>query len=736
MRPVSSSILHPLRIAFVVAATLASAADAVAEASESQPPPVPADAPYKNPDLPMDVRVRDLIGRMTLEEKASQLEVQSAAIPRLGVPTFQWWSEGIHGMARAGAATQFPQAIALAATWDPELVQRIASATASEARAKLDPAGTRYRGISIWAPCVNLTRDPRWGRIEEAYGEDPHLVSRLGVAFVRGLQGDHPTYLKTVAAPKHLAVHSQETGRAKLMVNVSDRLLHEYYLPAFRATVVEGKAASMMAAFSGVRGYPCSANRWLLTEMLRQRWGFEGAVVSDWGGVRNLQTQFGLAGSEEEAVAMALAAGLDVPCNPKPIVEATISAVNKGLLSRELLDRALYRSLMLRFRLGTFDPPERVPYATVDPAVVGSLEHRKLALEAATKCFVLLKNEPIEPGYGFDRLLPLSVRELKSIAVIGPYADVLQTGAYSGTPSGPAPTPLQAIDDLSGDRVRVLSVKWGDFHRRPERPTVEQCVKAASEADVAIVIAGLNNRIEREGNDRPNTDLPREQLELIQEVLKANPATIVVLQGGSPMAINWLRDHVPAILLVWYPGEVGSISLARTLFGQYNPSGRLPMTWYLSDADLTDIGDYDITKGRTYLYLRKPPLYPFGFGLSYSAFDYQNLRLERDTLEAGDILGLSVEVANRGPMDGDEVVQCYVRDVESDIVVPLKQLRGFARVTIPAGQSRTVTLSLPVGDWAYWDEKTSGFVVAPGEYEVMVGASSADIRLRRTVRVR
>lgn len=698
----------------------------------SRPAPLtpPDDAPYRNPDLPVDVRVRDLIQWMTLDEKAGQIQMQSPEIRRLRVPACNWWSEGIHGVSRAGAATVFPQCIGMASSWNPDLLFRVADATSSEARAKADPKGLiRYRGLTYWCPTVNLARDPRWGRVEETYGEDPVLTGRLGVAFVRGLQGDDPKYLKVAATPKHFALHSQETERTRRCFDASERMLYEYYFPAFRECFVEGKAASVMTAFSGINKIPCTANSWLITDVLRKEWGFKGAVVTDWRAVSHLTDAMAYTKTRQEAVTAVLKAGVDVMCDrdQPPLIQSTINAIKDGELTEAELDRSLTEALTVRFRLGMFDPPERVPYSKIPASIVGSPPHMAFALEAARQSMVLLKNEPIAKSFGYPRLLPLDPRLLESVAVLGPNANVNYYGAYSGEPAGPAPKILAAVRQVLPASARLQSARWGD---------TEAALRIAAESDLAIVVLGLNGKLEHEGIDRPTIDLPKDQQEFIEKILKVNPSTLVVVQAGSPLALNWIQENVPAILLNWYPGEQGAVALAEVITGQCNPSGKLPITFYKSDADLLPLDEYDITKGRTYMYFAKPVLYPFGYGLSYSSYEYKNLRLESSSLASDGKTTMSLDVTNTSEVDGAEIVQLYMRPNGWPVAMPLRRLIDFQRVDVPKGQTRTVQLTVRVRDLAYWDEKSHGFVTPSGTYDLQVGASSTDIRLTGKVEVK
>lgn len=701
------------------------------------------DWPCLDPDLPVEQRVADMLGRMTLEEKAWQLEMDPPAIPRLNIPpNYNWWSEGIHGVGRAGEATVFPAAIAMGATWDPALIERVASAIADEARAKHHHSdGGRYRGLTYWFPTVNLIRDPRWGRIEETYSEDPALTTAMGLAVVRGLQGDDPKYLKIAATPKHFAVHSQETLRFKSIHQVSQRQLREYYLPAFRACFVEGGAVSVMSAFNGVNGRPCTANRWLLTELLREEWGFEGAVVTDWGAPRLLRKGYELVETDAEAAALSLIAGVDVLCEHRPMAEHVLSAIERGLIDEAVVDQAVGRNLAVRMRLGLFDPPRRVPFAQVPAETIGKPEHVELARQLCEQSVVLLKNEPADGVTGDRPLLPLDGRMLSSVAVVGPYAENFLFGAYSGKPANPPIGLVEGLRERLDPRVLLHHVPW---HRKArgqrKQRIIEDSLEAAFEADVAIVVVGLSRRIEREGSDRQDMGLPRDEQEFVQRVLAANPATVVVLQNGSPVTINWIDEHAPAILEAWYPGEQGGRAIARVLLGDVSPAARLPMTFYDSLDQLPPIDDYDITRGRTYMYLEDQPLYPFGHGLTYTRFDYTSLRItpgqlaiNRITPVTGDgkpVVNVSFDLTNAGEHDSDEVAQLYLRDVESSMTQPRKKLVGFQRVHVPAGQTRRVTLPITARDLAYWDESAAGWRIEPGAFELQAGASAADVRLR------
>ena len=459
-------------------------------------------AGFRDPDRPLDERVEDLLRQLTLEEKAGQMDEICQPIERLGIPGYSWWSECIHGVGRAGKATVFPVAIGLAATWDTGLVGRVATVISDEARAKHQGSRTeRYHGLTYWAPAVDLARDPRWGRIEETFGEDPHLVSQMGLTMVRSLQGDDPRYLKVAATPKHFAVHSQETDRHWKSFDVSERWLHEYYLAPFRTCFVAGNAASVMTAYSGFNGMPCTMHRWLLTELLRGEWKFDGAVVTDWGAPRHLQKSFKMVGTDEDAVAAALRAGVDVLCQHDscdfPNMYPTIlNAVKLGIVKETEIDAAVRRSLRVRFRLGMFDPPERVPYEKLTPDILASPTNAAVALQASREAIVLLKNARV-PGRGNPTpILPLDLRHLESIAVLGSHADRVYLGNYSGTPALPAVTTYAGITNRVGNQLIVRTVPWIEIDRNKKKPetgdeqrrSVAAAVKAARDSDVAVVV--------------------------------------------------------------------------------------------------------------------------------------------------------------------------------------------------------------------------------------------------------
>ncbi|PYI55126.1 glycoside hydrolase family 3 C-terminal domain-containing protein [Paenibacillus flagellatus] len=696
---------------------------------------------YLQPDAPLDARVDDLVSRLTLEEKLSQLVHDSAEIERLGIPKYNWWNESLHGVARAGTATVFPQAIGLAATFSPERLHEVASAIADEGRAKhhefvrQGDRGT-YKGLTFWAPNVNLFRDPRWGRGHETYGEDPYLTSRLGVAYVRGLQGDDPRYLKAAATPKHFAVHSgPEADRHSFDSIVGPKDLRETYLPAFRACVVEGKAVSVMGAYNRVNGEPCCGSKTLLTDILRGEWGFDGYVVSDCGAIEDFHEHHRVTATAFESAAMALNNGCELNCGS--MFRHLPEAMKAGLVSEETVTEAVRRLFKVRFRLGQFDPDERVPYASIPYEVVDSEEHRALNVQAARESIVLLKNE--------NGLLPLSPG-LRSIAVIGPNADdrdVLM-GNYHGTASKPV-TLVEGVRAAVSPATRVYYAKGCDLINkqgndqitRGDRFLFSEAISAAERADAVVLCLGLSPRIEGEQGDAFNSeaagdkvrlDLPSVQQKLMEELHALGKPIVLVLLNGSAVSVNWADEHIPAIVEAWYPGGEGGTAVADVLFGRHNPAGRLPVTFVRSLDDLPPFDDYAM-KGRTYRYLEREPLYPFGYGLSYTSFAYSGLTLSAEAVEAGEPIEVGVTVTNAGGLAGDEVVQLYVERPDATVPVPRAELRGVSRIGLAPGESRTVTFAL--------DAEALSIVGAdgerrlePGTFRVHVGGRQPDERSR------
>jgi beta-glucosidase len=683
-----------------------------------------ADAPFAGrvPDW-ADDRVRELIAQMTFAEKIQQLANDAPAIPRLGLAAYGYWSEGLHGVLTDGA-TSFPQAIALASAWDPELLARVASAISDEARGFNLKSG---KGLTYWSPVINMLRDPRWGRFEESYSEDPWLMARLGVAFVRGLQGSDPKYLKAVSTPKHYAGNNSEYNRHNGSSDIDEQLLHEYYLPAFAATVTESGAFSVMAAYNEVNGVPAAANPLLLKDILRDTWGFAGYVVSDCDAVADIANSHHWTSTLAEAAARALLAGTDLNCG-RTYPDHLQEALDQGLIAESDVDRALTRVLRARFLLGEFDPASDVPYAAIGKDVIESQAHADLALEAARAAIVLLKN---------DGLLPLDRQTLHSLAVIGPHGDDVYLGGYSGNPSHRT-SPLSGLRAaLAGPGGVTIGYEQGcTITGTKDQDAMDRAAELARNSDVAVVFVGTSQDVLREEMDRPDWSLPGAQGDLIQTVYAANPRTVVVLVTAGPLAVDWAQENVPAIFTAFYDGQEQGGAIADVLLGNSNPGGKLTTTWYTGDATLPPIGDYDLRKGRTYLYYQGAPLYPFGYGLSYTSFAYSGLRVLPGVIRPDEATTVSVDVKNTGGRAGDEVVQLYVHDAFASVPRPLKELRGFQRVHLESGQSKTVSVPLAGKDLAYWDVAAHAWRVADGLFDIAVGSSSADLRLQGTLTVR
>jgi beta-glucosidase len=837
--------------------------------SFAQNVPSQSQAPYLDPSKPISERVDDLISRMTFEEKASQVVNQARAIPRLQVPAYDWWSEALHGVANAGTATVFPEPIGLAATFDSPLIHDMAIVIGTEARAKHNQAvraGRRdiMEGLDFWSPNVNIFRDPRWGRGQETYGEDPFLTSLMGVAFVTGLQGDDPQYLRVIATPKHFAVHSgPEPSRHTIDIQVSKHDMEDTYLPAFRATVTEGKAESIMCAYNRVNGQPACANTFLLKDQLRAAWKFRGYVVSDCDAIVDIFKGHQFTKSQAEAAAVSMKTGMDNECADF-FTRATdnsdyvpfIDAVKQGLMSEKDLDVSLKRLFTARFRLGMFDPPEMVAYARTPDSEIDSDAHRALALKAANESIVLLKNNGV---------LPLGP-SIKKIVVVGPLAESVRVlhGNYSGTASH-ATTALDGIrkqipaevtflpgmnflrpptvipsavlstedgsaglkgeyfasDNFSGtpqvvrvdkfvdlqlfhpdasaltppEGMKDFSVRWTGFLTPSESgsyqigltgsmnqlwidgqilvddlslhdPTsaiktlqlekghryavkleyarggfgtkfvwlnvisdpVADAVAAAKQSDVVIAVVGITSQLEGEemkvevpgfqGGDRTSLDLPKEEEDLLEALKGAGKPLVVVLMNGSALSVNWASEHADAILDAWYSGEEGGTAIAQTLAGVNNPAGRLPVTFYKGVDQLPTFEDYAM-KNRTYRYFQGQPLYPFGYGLSYSKFEYSNLKLSSPKLKAGKALDVDIDVKNASPAEGDEVVELYL-NFPKRAGAPIRALRGFTRVHLSPSAFQHVHLTLSPRDLSLVSE-SGDRIVAAGAYTVSVG---------------
>lgn len=691
--------------------------------------------PFRDPGLPVTDRVDDLVERLNSSEKIGQLRHGSPEIERLGIPAYNWWNECLHGVARAGVATVFPQAIGLAASFNRNLFTRVFQAVATEARAKHHAAARMgdfriYRGLTYWSPNINIFRDPRWGRGQETYGECPWLTSHLAKAMIRALQEVQGHHVKLVATPKHFAVHSgPEEGRHSFDAQVSDKDLFETYLPAFRAAIVEAGALSIMTAYNRVNGEACSASHRLLVDILRKRWRFRGFVVSDCGAVADMHTGHGVASSMAEAAAMALREGCDLNCGGafKHLGEA----LEAGLISEEDVNRSLERVLTARFRLGMFDPPERVPFASIPLSEVDCAEHRQLSLEAARQSIVLLRNE--------GDFLPLP-DSLRTIAVIGPNADSREVllGNYHGMPSESV-TALEGIRARVSEETRVIYQPGCEVtaieHRlnAPDRYFAE-AVLAADEADVAILVLGLGSQLEGEegahylagrSGDREDLLLPEIQRELLARILETGTPVVVVLISGGPVSLGDQLDEVTSLVQQFYPGQEGGRALAEVLFGDYSPAGRLPVTVYKSITDLPPFEDYRM-EGRTYRFFRGTPEFPFGFGLSYARFSYRDLHLEPAEVPVGGDVLVSVEVKNTSEIPGDEVVQIYLEHPDkAEMAPPVRQLASTRRIHLLPGEGRRVDFTIEARQLSVVEE-SGRTVILPGRVRLYAGGSQPD----------
>lgn len=703
--------------------------------------------PFQNASLTFEQRVKDLASRLTLKEKLAFMQNSAKPVERLGIPEYNWWNECLHGVARDGLATVFPQAIGMAAAWNPELICKIADVISTEARAKHEEhvrKGERgiYQGLTMWTPNINIFRDPRWGRGQETYGEDPLLTARTGIAFVKGLQGNDPKYFKVIATAKHYAVHSgSEINRHVFDARVSKSDLFDTYLPAFESLVREGKVYSIMGAYNRVYGVPACASNFLLDTILRKRWGFEGYVVSDCGAITDIYQNHKYAKSEAEASALAVKAGCDLTCGEE--YTAMEKAVSDGIISEQEIDVSVNRLLLALFKLGMFDGADRVRYQNIPFSENNSAEHNALSKTAAQESMVLLQNR--------KKLLPLS-RSVKTIAVMGPYSndyDVLY-GNYNGIPSSPV-TFLNGIKSKVGSSVNILS---NNYIRKPEdrytsdksrNDSIALAVKACAGAEVVIFCGGISATVEGEESileikgfyhgDRTDMTLPEEQLLTLKALKASGKKVVLVLTNGSAMAINWENENLDGIIDVWYPGQQGGNALADVLFGDYNPAGRLPVTFYKSVTDLPEFEDYKM-EGRTYRYFKGKPLYPFGYGLSYSTFRYDpKMELSAAKVSARDSVSAMVTVKNVSGRDGDEVIQIYASASGIEQFRPVKTLIGFKRVHIKAGEAKKVTVRFAVSEFRQFDEDKNDYTVYPGEYLLEAGSSSGDIKLRGVLKV-
>ncbi len=692
---------------------------------------------YLDDSLSFEERAEALVSEMTLEEKVYQTLHGSAEIKRLGVKAYNYWNEALHGVARAGVATVFPQAIGLAATFDEEFLEKVADCISTEGRAKFNMQQKYgdtdiYKGLTFWSPNVNIFRDPRWGRGHETYGEDPYLTSRLGVRFIKGLQGNDKKYMKAAACAKHFAVHSgPEDLRHSFDAKVSGKDLNETYLPAFKACVQEGKVEAVMGAYNRTNGEPCCGSKTLLKDILRDKWGFRGHVTSDCWAIKDFHENHMVTSTPVESVALAMNNGCDLNCGNMFV--HLLQAVRDGLVEEETITGAVTRLFTTRMKLGLFDAPEKVPYNTISYDMVDNKEQRALNLEAAKKCIVLLKNE--------KGLLPLDKTKLKTVGVVGPNADNRKAliGNYEGTASEYV-TVLEGIREYLGDEVTIrysegchlFKDKLSGLSTTNDRLAEVKAVAEAS--DVILACFGLDSGLEGEegdeGNefasgDKPNLQLPGIQEDILKVLYESGKPVVLVLLSGSALAVSWADEHIPAIIQAWYPGALGGRGVAQMLFGEYSPEGRLPVTFYRTSEELPAFTDYNMA-GRTYRYMKQEALYPFGYGLSYTEFACEGAKLSRSVIVPEESIDCSLKLKNTGKMDGAETVQIYVKalDVQG---APNYQLKGFRKVFLKAGEEAAVNLTLPAQAFALYDEEGQ-LVLHAGSYEVYIGTSQPDKR--------
>lgn len=685
---------------------------------------------YLDSSQPIPQRVKDLLSRLTLEEKVSLMSHPAEGIERLNIPAYNYWNEALHGVARNGQATVFPQAIGMAASWDRELVQKVAIAISDEARAKYHETLRRkgftdiYQGLTFWSPNINIFRDPRWGRGQETWGEDPYLTGEMGSAFVHGLQGDHPKYMKAAACAKHYAVHSgPERDRHTFNAIVSKRELYDTYLPAFKKLVVEAKVEAVMGAYNRTLDEPCCASKLLLLDILHDEWGFDGHVVSDCGALTDFHENHKVTKDAPESAAMAIKNGCDLGCDH--VYNEIPVAIERGLMTEADLDRALARSLTTRFRLGMFDPPELVPYASIPMSVVASKKHVQLSYQIAAESVVLLKNK--------GNILPIKPSD--SLMLTGPTSTSMEAllGNYYGLNSHMV-TMLEGMVGRIPEGVKV-GYHPGCLLSQPNALPESWALRMCMDKDVTVAFMGLAPFLEGEEGeslltpnqgDRDEIGLPATQVNYLRQLSEHGAKIVLVLTGGSPITLGEVEDMVHAILWVGYPGQEGGRAVADILYGDVIPSGKLPLTWPKSIDDLPPFDDYNMT-GRTYRYATTEPLFPFGFGLSYTDFEYSGLKLRKKRLKVGDSLSVSVTVTNTGSMKADEVVQFYLSDLESSVPVPLNQLIGFQRVALKPGQSKRLKFTVTSEMMMLFDEDGQQ-VLEPGKFRLAVGGCSPSER--------
>lgn len=680
-------------------------------------------------------RAKELVAQMTLEEKVEQTLSWAPAIERLGIKAYNWWNEALHGVARAGVATVFPQSIGLAATFDEDFIEKVADAISTEGRAKFNMQQAKddtdiYKGLTFWSPNVNIFRDPRWGRGHETFGEDPYLTSRLGVRFVEGLQGHDENYLKAAACAKHFAVHSgPEDIRHSFNAVASKQDMYETYLPAFKACVQEAGVEAVMGAYNRTNGEPCCGSKTLLKDTLRDEWGFKGHVVSDCWAIKDFHEGHHVTDTPVESVSMAMNNGCDLNCGN--LFHYLKQAVEEGKVQESRLDEALVNLFTTRMKLGVFDEKKENPFDKIPYSVVDSAPMQVLNREAAEKCVVLLKND--------NNLLPLDKSKLKTVGVIGPNANNRRAlvGNYEGTASRYW-TVLEGIQNYLGEDVRVMTSEGCHLcHVKSQNLAVEddrlsEVKGVCDESDVIIAVMGLDSGLEGEegdeGNefasgDKPNLNLPGLQQHILETIYASGKPVVLILLSGSALAVNWADEHIPAIIQGWYPGAQGGRAIADILFGEKNPEGKLPVTFYRSTDELPEFTDYSM-KGRTYRYMKSEALYPFGYGLSYTTFAYSNVAVSSSQV-GEDGVDVTATVTNTGKLAGGETVQVYVKVCREN--TPNAQLKGIRKLHLKAGESAQVALHLPKEAFGLYDED-GVLQIAEGDVKVYVGGQAPDAR--------
>lgn len=692
--------------------------------------------PFYDTSLSIEERIDDLISRLTLEEKIDQMMNGTPAVNRLGIPAYDYWNEALHGVGRTCAATIFPQAIGLGATFDKDLAHKVSTVISDEARAIYNATSERgyynqYNGLTFWSPNVNIFRDPRWGRGQETFGEDPFLTSLIGVSFVKGLQGDNPNYLKTAACAKHFAVHSgPEKVRHEFNAVVNQKDLWETYLPAFKA-LVDAKVESVMCAYNQTNGEACCSNNYLITDVLRNKWGFEGHVLTDCSALVDYYTQVnegghGVVKTEVEAATLAVKSGVSLNCGNT--YSALIDAVKEGLITEKEIDEQLEILLKTRFKLGLFDPKGSSPFDDISIDIVNNESHRALSKEVAQKSFVLLKNNGI---------LPLK-NDLSKYFVTGPNAASIEIllGNYYGVNSNMVSI-LEGISNAI-EPTSQLQYRLGAMLNKPSINPINYATGHAGNSDVTIVVLGVSSQLEGEegdsldsstAGDRLDYNLPENQIKYLKELRKVadrNPndkkPIVAVITGGSPINLTEVQELADAVLFVWYPGEEGGNAVADVLFGKVSPSGKLPITFPKSLDQLPAYEDYSM-KGRTYKYMDLDPLYPFGFGLSYADFQYKNIKSNKTDLSKNDGIEVSVDLSNLSDIKADEVVQVYVSDVKASVDVPNFQLVDVKRVSLKSTETKTVKFQLDAKVFEIVNNDGER-IIEPGEFKIYVGGSS------------